>query len=373
MDFTNEITSFSERVKQLKNDICTEEATKMSLIIPFFQILGYDVFNPTEFCPEYHADIGIKKGEKVDYAILVDGKPTILIEAKSVNIKLEKHSSQLFRYFSSTNAKFAILTNGIVYKFYTDLTDRNKMDKEPFYEFNILNLSNEDIQEILRYSKSNFDEDFMFNNASILKYSSLFKKEIQKQFSNPTDDFIRFFLKDYYQGIKTQTIVDKFRPVLKKSLNDYLDETAKEKMTNIIQESGYIDANSDDTQNKQKLVPQELEAFSIVKTILADQIKEDDLTYKKTDSYFVVLYKNNVRKWIMRLYINSSQMFISIPQENQRFKINSIEDIKTYKQLIEGTFNNLTKASIDQRYIYTKWGKYLRPNPYKVNLSKNFP
>lgn len=117
----------------------------------FFQLLGYDVFNPLEFCPEYTADIGIKKGEKVDYAILMGKDPVILIEAKSVNKKLDRHSSQLFRYFVSTPAKFAILTNGIEYKFYTDLDDTNKMDKEPFLDINLLNIKDAEISQLNKF------------------------------------------------------------------------------------------------------------------------------------------------------------------------------------------------------------------------------
>lgn len=136
-DFVDQVKNLAKRVKKLKDSILTEEATKTSVIMPFFQSLGYDVFNPEEFVPEFTADVGIKKGEKVDYAILQNGHPIILIEAKSIQERLEKHDSQLFRYFGTTTAKFAILTNGIVYRFYTDLDEQNKMDKVPFFEFNI--------------------------------------------------------------------------------------------------------------------------------------------------------------------------------------------------------------------------------------------
>ena len=130
MDFKDELQQFAARLSSIKDSIQTEEATKMSMIAPFFNLLGYDIFNPKEFCPEFTADVGIKKGEKVDFAILMDGNPVILIEAKVINKKLEKHDSQLFRYFSTTSAKFAILTNGVIYKFYTDLAETNKMDKD---------------------------------------------------------------------------------------------------------------------------------------------------------------------------------------------------------------------------------------------------
>ena len=126
MELNEKLYEFVQRIEPLKDSITTEEATKTSMIMPFFQLLGYDVFNPLEFAPEFTADVGIKKGEKVDYAIMLDQEPLILIECKPCNKSLDKHSSQLFRYFGTTNAKFAILTNGISYQFYTDLEDKNK-------------------------------------------------------------------------------------------------------------------------------------------------------------------------------------------------------------------------------------------------------
>ena len=121
MEFLEKLKNFSNRIEHLKGNIQTEEATKTSIILPFFQLLGYDVFNPLEFVPEYTADVGIKKGEKVDYAIMINNEPLILIEAKPINTELSvKHMSQLIRYFSVTKAKFGILTNGIIYQFYSD-------------------------------------------------------------------------------------------------------------------------------------------------------------------------------------------------------------------------------------------------------------
>lgn len=77
-DFTDRIRDLAAQVRIQLPNIQTEEATKNALIMPFITALGYNVFNPTEVTPELHADVGLKKGEKVDYAILVDGKPAIL-------------------------------------------------------------------------------------------------------------------------------------------------------------------------------------------------------------------------------------------------------------------------------------------------------
>lgn len=121
MEFIEKINQLKERCSAMKDSLQTEEATKNALIMPFINTLGYDVFNPNEVVPEYIADVGVKKGEKVDYAILKDNKPIILIECKKVDNKsldIKKHATQLIRYFSVTDAKFIILSNGIVYKFF---------------------------------------------------------------------------------------------------------------------------------------------------------------------------------------------------------------------------------------------------------------
>ena len=175
MDFIDELRQFSSRVEKIKDVITTEEATKNSLILPFFQLLGYDVFNPLEFVPEYTADVGTKKGEKVDYAIIVDDEPAILIEAKWCGEPLDKHDSQLFRYFGTTSAKFGILTNGVVYKFYTDLNEPNKMDLDPFLVFNILDIQENIVSEVKRFAKATLDIDAAFNAASELKFTNLIK------------------------------------------------------------------------------------------------------------------------------------------------------------------------------------------------------
>ncbi|GHU96731.1 hypothetical protein FACS1894156_8070 [Bacteroidia bacterium] len=137
MDFKDSLVQLAARIEKLKGNIATEEATKNALIMPFIQALGYDVFDPTEIVPEFTCDIGTKKGEKIDYAIMQNGKPAVLIECKHWQQNLELHDNQLLRYFNVANAKFGILTNGITYRFYTDLEAPNKMDEKPFMEITL--------------------------------------------------------------------------------------------------------------------------------------------------------------------------------------------------------------------------------------------
>lgn len=367
MELTESLKKFSNRVQEIKNSIQTEEATKMSLIVPFFQLLGYDVFNPAEFCPEFTADVGIKKGEKVDYAILIEDKPIILIEAKPVNSKLEKHSSQLFRYYVTTAAKFAILTNGIIYKFYTDLEEPNKMDKNPFMEINLLNLNDSSINQIMKFQKNALDISDILDTASIMKYSMLFQKNIEQQLIQPSDDFVKFFLQPIYKGQKKQNIIEKFRPILKKALNDYINETVNNKIKLALGSNGFSSPAATLTTDS------EWEAISIIKEILKNTIDVNKITYKHTESYTAILIQNNTRKWICRLAFSSAQKAILIPDENkkeQKYYLDNISDImELSNEIITATKRYLEPKQKDNAtLLHTKWGTYEMPDNYTIKI-----
>lgn len=344
MDFANDLKQFSKRVESLKGSLQTEEATKTSIIMPFFAMLGYDVFNPAEFTPEYIADVGIKKGEKVDYAILIDGKPVILIEAKSITEKLDKHDSQLFRYFGTSEAKFAILTNGQIYRFYTDLEQTNKMDEKPFLEIDILNIKEAQINELKKFQKANFDINAIFDVASELKYVNEFKQKFAAELAQPSEEFVRFFLDGVYSGQKNRAVIDRFTPVVRKSLNQYISDTMNEKIKTALgndehanEETGNEAApESEHAKSKERNIittPEELEAYFIVKNILKDVVPMTDIAYRDAESYFNVLYKDNRNKWICRAVLTDTQKYLLIPDEHKkpiRYDIDNIYDIPKY-------------------------------------------
>lgn len=341
MDFIDQLKQFSSRIETLKDNIHTEEATKTSLVMPFFSMLGYDVFNPAEFILEYTADVGIKKGEKVDYAIMFDNEPMILIEAKSITEKLDKHASQLFRYFGTSKAKFAILTNGIIYQFFTDLEEANKMDEKPFLEIDMLDIKEYQVAEIKKYTKATFDVEEIFSVASDLKYSNKFKTTLAEELHAPSDEFVKFFLSKCYDGRQTQPIIDKFKSVLKKSLNSYVTELMSDKIKTALGaqdsfENITVNVTADDLipaadTNKIVTTEEELEAYFLVKTILSDKVAMTDITYKDTERYMSILYKNKVTNWICRLHFNSANKYITIPDSSKkpvRIDIADIYDIK---------------------------------------------
>lgn len=336
MGFNEDLNILAERFIMLKDSITTEEATKMSMIVPLFQFLGYDVFNPTEFCPEFTSDVGIKKGEKVDYAIMEDGNPIVLIECKCCGVDLDRHSSQLFRYFGTSSAKFCILTNGLNYKFYTDLDESNKMDLTPFLDVNLSDLKESSINELKKFSKSTFDKAKIFSTASELKYSNLIKEVLKQELNEPSDEFVRFLLCSIYEGQKNQRIINKFKPIVKKSFNTFINELMNQKISTALKNDNEADKISEIIPEEKVVTTQiELEAFYIIRGILSENIPVDDIVYRDTESYFSILYQDNNRKPICRIDFDKKVKQLLIPDENKnyvRYYLTTLSDIYKYKK-----------------------------------------
>lgn len=348
MDLKEKLQSLSERAEMLVEQIKTEEATKQSLILPFFQLLGYDVFNPLEFCPEFDADYGIKKGEKVDYAILINDSPIILIEAKICNDSLDKHGSQLFRYFTTSAAKFGVLTNGTKYRFFTDLDEANKMDEKPFFEIDLFDLKDSSIEYLKRFQKENLDINSIVDSASELKYTNLIKDFFKDQLTNPSESFSSYVLGEIYDGRRTAAVIEKFIPIVKKSFNQFINETLSNKFRETLKGSDSNELPLAQTKeespeelddiNKIITTAEELEGYAIVKSILRSTVDLSHITYKDTESYFGILFDNNTRKWICRLSLGSKKS-ITLPSDDKtkmKYSLESLDDIFKYEnELIE--------------------------------------
>ncbi|SDD13243.1 hypothetical protein SAMN05421663_10720 [Terribacillus halophilus] len=347
-EFADKIKALSKRVSNIVDTIETEEATKTSIIMPFFQLLGYDVFNPNEFLPEFTADVGIKKGEKVDYAIMKDSLPLILIEAKPVTQDLGRHDSQLFRYFGTTSAKFAILTNGKEYKFYTDLDETNKMDQKPFFIFDLFDIKESKITELHKFAKSNFDVDDILNTASELRYTNEIKELLSKEIKSPSDEFIHFFLKDIYPGKKTRNVLDSFKGVVAKSVNQFINEKVNDKLQAALNNTSVqadaatkeeinISADIKEESGEQPIVTteEEIEGYVHVKMVLNSVIEPERVFYRDNKSYFNILIDDNIRKWVCRLGLNGSNKWIQLNDDAKTIiKINHVQEINKHVEEI---------------------------------------
>jgi predicted type IV restriction endonuclease len=347
MDFKDEIKQFGDRVEKLKAQITTEEATKNAFIMPFIKALGYDVFNPLEVVPEFIADIGIKKGEKVDYAIMREGQPSILVECKHWGENLDVHNSQLFRYFHTTKAKFGLLSNGIIYRFYTDLVEKNKMDEKPFLEFNVTDIKDNQIEELKKFHKSYFDVENIVNTASELKYMNELKTFIHTEFQSPTDGFVRHFAKQAYQGVLTAKLMEQFTALTKKSIQQYINDLITERLKSALKKENDDEQKtieqeailSADTANESKVetTADEMEGFMIVKTILRQKIASSRIAFRDAQSYFAILLDDNNRKTICRLYLNGGKKyfaFIDDQKKEVKNEIATLDDIFNFAETL---------------------------------------
>jgi hypothetical protein len=345
MDFKAQIKQLADRVNTLKEQISTEEATKNAFIMPFLQILGYDVFNPLEVVPEYITDIGTKKGEKIDYAIFKDGTPTILIECKHWAANLNLHDNQLLRYFHVSKAKFGLLTNGVTYKLYSDLVEPNKMDETPFLEFNITEIKDVQIEELKKFHKAVFDADSIINIASDLKYTKELKQLLHQELTNPTENFVRHFAKQVYPSVITSKVLEQFTNLTKKSIQQYISDLITDRFKNVLtnedekneDKNNAIAITSIQEENKVNTTQEELEGFMIVKTILRKYYNATRITYRDAQSYFAILLDDNNRKTICRLYLNGNKKyFVTLDEQKKevRNEINSLDDIFSFSDLI---------------------------------------
>lgn len=345
MDFKDSIRQIAERIEKLKNNIQTEEATKNAFIMPFITALGYDVFNPLEVLPEMVCDIATKKGEKVDYAIMINGEPAILIECKHWEQDLTLHDNQLIRYFNISKAKFGILTNGIVYRFYSDLTEVNKMDEKPFFEINMLDLKDSQIEELKKFHKSYFDLDNILSTANELKYMRELKAQIATEFEQPSPELVTLLGKRIVSCKFTAKLQEQFTVILKRAISSHINDIIASRLKSAIQEDEPAqtqekevpDGQTSDEDTKPTIVTteEEIEGFLIVKTITRTVLSPERITWRDTQSYFTVIVDDNNRKPICRLHFNRAQKYIGLldsDKEEVRHKIDTLDDIFNFEQ-----------------------------------------
>jgi hypothetical protein len=355
IDFKDQILALADRVAKLKDKVTTEEATKNAFVLPFLECLGYEVFNPTEVVPEFTADIGAKKGEKVDYAVMKDGKPIIIIECKWWGEDLVLHKSQMIRYFGVTDVKLAILTNGIRYQFFTDLEKINRMDEKPFLDFDILEIPEQLFVELKKFHKSYFNIDEIINTASELKYSNEVRRILREELKTPSLEFTKHFIKRIYNGKATEKVVSSFTDIIKKSSNQLIAEIVNEKIKAALEK----DEKKEDEEEQSEVMPEdkskedrseivtteeEIEGYVIVKAVLKQKgVDAKRIGFKDTLSYFAIILDNSTWKTICRLWLNSKKKFIGIfdkDKKEKRHHIETIDDIYKFDaQLFEAVQN----------------------------------
>ena len=335
MDLETRIAELSKVVRAHREVLLTEEAAKNALVMPFLQALGYDVFNPGEVIPEFTCDVGTKKGEKVDYAICQDGKITMLIECKPANSDLNiNHASQLYRYFSTTDTRVAILTNGVVYKFFSDIDLPNRMDDKPFFTMQLDAVRKHDLRTLESFTKQAFDMDKIVHEAGNLKTQSLVYKTLQDEFSEPSEEFIRLVAAKVHSGRVTTQIRDTFRTLIVNSVSSLIRDKVTERLTSALTASNPTDEAQEDSAVAEATFTsqEEVDGFNIVRAISSRLVDPKRIILRDAKSYCAILLDNNNRRTIARLHFNSpTARYLGTFDGKDETRISVLEPLDIYK------------------------------------------
>ncbi|MDR1070765.1 MAG: type I restriction enzyme HsdR N-terminal domain-containing protein [Gracilibacteraceae bacterium] len=296
MTFAELVRQHADKAKELKGIVQTEEATKTALILTFFKdVLDYDIFDPIEFVPEASATIDKTKWGSIDYVVQISGKPVIIVEAKHVDVNLDNHTQQLFRYFASSDARFAILTNGIEYRFYSDIEQSNKMDLKPFMSVDFLNLKDAQIQALQRFCKKEFDADTLHDAANEMKWHGEIRAAFKEQLANPSDDFVRLLISHAYKGEKTKAVMNRFRPFVKAAITGYINEAIHDRILADPKSNDQGAGSDNDGEPHDDFEPFEKQMFETVSLLFDDDsFKKSRFRMYQQKEHLAIWYRNSM-------------------------------------------------------------------------------
>ena len=328
MGLIEDLRLLSEQVKKRQGFIKGEEATKQAIILPFLQAIGYDVYDPTITQPEYVADFAKKRGgvlEKVDYALHLGGKPALFIECKAVDMAPEDHDGQLARYFNATpSVRIGIVTNGLRYRFFTDLQAKNVMDANPFMEFNILSFTERDVELLRPFTKDAYNAESIQEHAEEIIFVDKVTVLINELLRNPSESFVRFLLAevDLVSGRVTKGVVERFIPIVKKAIQTtLLDMMTKSIQQEIAQPNsqpapvpqpvaeGLLKAAgvSEPGQSNAVVTTEfEMQIYDVVQRLCSESAIKQAIAYKDAAQYFAINL-GKVQSWFLRVFTNGKR------------------------------------------------------------------
>lgn len=348
MDFRERIYSLATRIAELRPHTCTEEATKNALILPFLQALGYDTFDPRVVVPEFTADVGTKKGEKVDYAVKRDGQPIMLIEAKCCGTPLDQgKASQLLRYFHTTkSARIGILTDGVIYKFFSDLDQPNVMDAAPFMTFDFSAIEDALIPELKKLANDRFDIEATLAAAQDLKHIRQLKGMLAKEMRDPSDDLVKYFARDVHTGLLRANVVECFREKLRLAFQHHVNDIINERLQTAMQGNAYPDPaeTCDEATDAMPVrhvetTQEEWEAYYAIKSMLREVIAPERIFMRDAQSYCAILLDDNNRKPLCRLHFNGKQKYLGLFDEGKkeaRHPVDGVDGLYGFADALRG-------------------------------------
>lgn len=340
MDLGSRLADLQERVVAYREMLLTEEAAKTALVLPFLGALGYDIFDPTEIVPEYVADIGAKRGEKVDYAIRQQGRVVLLVECKPAAVALDPtHAGQLSRYFSVTEARLAILTNGIDYQFFADLDQRNRMDDRPFFSFSLAALRPHDIRTIEKFAKPLLNVHRILAEAAQMKLQTQVRHAVERELAEPSPELVSLIARRVHPGKLTPSLRQHYAPIVGATVAAVVRDRVTQRLSSALGaapagdpflalQAPALAGPSDD----------ELWGFRIVQAIAARIVDPRRVVLREAKRYCAVLLDDNNRRTLARLHFRgrgARHVGTLVGQDETRVEIADLTDIFRLADRIE--------------------------------------
>lgn len=359
--FRDRLAAHAEHVKKVGKVCTTEETTKQALILPLLDILGFSAFDPNKVRAEYQADFkGVKAGERVDYALFCDGTPVMFIEAKPFSEQPSNHCPQLSRYFNATpEVSICAITNGQEWRFFTDLTNKNIMDAEPFLTIDVTNINDSDIAQLYQFRHDQFQPEALRTLAEESIYLMAFTDAITESLKEVDIDFVRYVAgRANIQKQFTQRFLESIQHIVKQAVQNTISSMVvsglssqkppkeDEPMPTVEPQKTDPTAPYTDPENSKIVTTYAERRFlDIIKSILP---AEANIEAKDTESYFNVLLDGKTNRWIVRYFDNKQRPSVSFPIE---FNDQCIENIRrsglemTGSQIIIDTPENVLRLA----------------------------
>ena len=376
MALDDEIKALAERIPGLRPMLDDEAKTKQFLILPLIRALGYDDANPAEVVPEFVVDYDTSASWKIDYALMSNGEPLVVIECKRLSNQLEANEvNQLGRYFPNARragAQIAILTNGVIYKFFADKPNQqNIMDEKPFWTTNLELLRNNDLLQLRNFTKDNFNAANAVASASKFRHITEMKIALARQLTEPEDGFVEWMVRQTGQTYDRRVTSSRreeirdlartaFHEFVKDHVNDAVDDTLLEIRERAAQgiapiteeQDALLQADSGDdigdsghADDKIITTEQELQAFDVVKGIAQEVVQAERVFMRDYRNYSAIMLDDNRRKPLCRLRLDGRQMQIGLFDGSrvgghlveQQHNIESLNDIYNHANQIRET------------------------------------
>ncbi|EBC3783255.1 type I restriction endonuclease subunit R [Salmonella enterica] len=326
-----------EHVKNMGSYCSTEETTKQALIVPFLDILGFSAYDPRKVKAEYYADFpGVKANERVDYALFCHDVPVMFIEAKSYSEDIDNHCPQLSRYFNSTpEVTISAITNGMEWRFFTDLKQKNIMDPTPFLKIRMDTLSDSDAEQLFRFRYDKFKPEALRTLAEESVYLTAFTKTISASLRDVDSEFVKYIAsRSNVERQLNQRFLDSITPLVKLAVEKAVSAMVVSGLSNVdkdrtedgvaapteskVSDSGNEIVNPDNPNIK--TTKKEIELFNKIKQIVGEEV---DIQYKDTESYFGILFEGKTNRWFVRFF-DKKLSYITFPIDLSEVQLNEV-------------------------------------------------